>query len=460
MKTITTIAFLLFLSVSLYAQTITGTMSQLAKQEIKLEGFDGLKTYAIAKTTTDEVGNFTLNYGKKDKGVGYLMSADNKPLFVILSGEDIVLQGEALSYIETLKITKGDENEAFATYATEHPKREQALSAWLYLEKIYTNDPLFSSKSAAMNAITSEKARVNQEDSIFLNKLPASSYVRWFLPTRKLVSAVSTVAQYRTEEIPATIKAFRKLDYSDPRLYKSGLFKDAIESHFWLIENSGKSLDSVAIEMNVSIDAVLEPLFKDNKMLNEVTNYLFTLLERQSLFKASEHLALKVLSRDGCVIDKTLAQQLETYRAMKKGNIAPEILFDTASFSKPEQAFARLSDLKSNYTLLLFGGSWCPKCTEEFPEIATYYNNWKAKGVEVVFIGLEDNRKSFTDFTANFRFPSYSDLKKWDSKIVKDYYVFGTPTLFLLNNKREIVLRPISVKQVDAWISTFLTGSN
>jgi hypothetical protein len=45
--------------------------------------------------------------------------------------------------------------------------------------------------------------------------------VSWFLPTRKLVSSVSAVAQYRTEEIPATFAAFRNLDYSDQRLYKS-----------------------------------------------------------------------------------------------------------------------------------------------------------------------------------------------------------------------------------------------
>ena len=108
---------------------------------------------------------------------------------------------------------------------------------------------------------------------------------------------------------------------------------------------------------------------------------------------------------------------------------------------------------------MAFGASWCPKCTEEFPEMATFHEQWKAQGVEVVFIALEEDRKSFTDFTANFPFPSYSDLKKWDSKIATDYYVFATPTMFLLNNKREIVLRPISVKQVDAWIRSFVTDA-
>jgi hypothetical protein len=124
--------------------------------------------------------------------------------------------------------------------------------------------------------------------------LDPKSYVAWYLPTRRLVSDVSIVAQYRTEEIPATIQAYRTLDYTDDRLYRSGLFKDAIESHFWLLENSGKSLDSVFMEMKVSIDSMMTKLVKNEKKFNEVTDYLFDLLERHSLFQASEYLALKV----------------------------------------------------------------------------------------------------------------------------------------------------------------------
>lgn len=119
-----------------------------------------------------------------------------------------------------------------------------------------------------------KRKRIKVEDSVFLASLPKDSYISWFLPMRKLVSSVSVVAQYRTEEIPATIAAFRNMDYTDQRLYKSGLFKDAIESHFWLLENSGRSLDSVFIEMKLSIDAMFKKLALDQAKLNEVTNHL------------------------------------------------------------------------------------------------------------------------------------------------------------------------------------------
>jgi len=48
------------------------------------------------------------------------------------------------------------------------------------------------------------------------------------------------------------------------------------------------------------------------------------------------------------------------------------------------------------------------------------------------------------------------DYRKWDSQAVNDYYTFATPTLFLLDKDQKIILRPDSVKQVDAWVDFYL----
>ena len=436
------------------SQFITGKLSLLANQEITLQGFNGLQNYAIATTKIDEKGDFKLSYSKTDLGMGYLISTDKKIFLLVLSGEDIALVGEALSDSKTVTITKGQENQWFEQYANEHPKREQALSAWEYLDKIYTQEALFARQKSPNKAIQLERKRINKEDAAFLNSLPKESYCRWFLPTRKLVSSVSVVAQYRTQEIPATIQAFRTIDYTDNRLYKSGLFKDAIESHFWLLENSGKSLDSVFIEMQHSIDAMMVHLVKDEKKLNEVSNYLFDLLERHSLFKASEYLALKVLNEASCTIDSDLARQLESYRAMKKGNIAPDMVFQAQHYANglQQNQLTRLSQIQTPYTLVVFGASWCPKCTEELPTIIQNYSKWKNLGLEVVYISLDTDTATFEQALKSYPFFAYCDYKKWDSTPVKDYYVFGTPTFYLLNQQREIILRPNSVNQMAAWV--------
>jgi thiol-disulfide isomerase/thioredoxin len=465
-QNISLIAFLfVFIPLHAHAQhTITGTFPPLAGQQVKLVGFEGFDIYTIDQVRVNEQGVFQLSYAEKDFGMGYLAAEDNKAFFVILADEALKMEGEVLSFPETVVITSGLQNQLFGQYASEHPRREQALSAWVYLEKIYTLDTLFSIHSVPRNAIEAEKGRIRAEDRAFLDGLDPASYVSWFLPTRRLVSSVSVIAQYRTEEIPETVEAFRSLNYADPRLYKSGLFKEAIESHFWLLENSGRSLDSVFVEMHISIDRMMDHLVKDEERLNEVTDYLFNLLERHSLFSASEYLALTVLNEVGCTVDDDLAKQLESYRSMKRGNIAPDFEFTgdllAPGYAAPGIRPGKLSDVKSDYVVVVFGASWCPKCVDELQRMTGVYSKWKKQGVEVVFVSLDVDKKSFTDFAGNFPFISLCDYGKWKSPMVEAYFVSGTPTMYLLDNKREILLRPNSFNQMDAWVDWFLVQGN
>lgn len=459
-----TILTVCVLSLNAYAQhTITGNFPLLASQQVRLIGFEGFDIYTIDSTKVSEQGIFTLKYAYKDQGMGYLAAEDNKAYFVVLAQEDIQLKGEVFSVSESIATLSGKVNKLFVQYATEHPKREQALSAWVYLQKIYRGDSLFAIQKYPQQAIETEMQRIKQEDLDFLNNLNANSYIHWYLPVRKLVNSVSTVAQYRTEDIPASIGAFRNINYTDPRLYKSGLLKDVIESHFWLIENSGRSLDSVFIEMKISIDRMFENLLTDEKKLNEITSYLFKLLEQRSLFGASEYLALKLLNQVAYTIDSDLSSQLESYRAMKKGNIAPDFAFKGDYLAPgyiPANSPKKLSDIKSKYTVVVFGASWCPTCPEEISQIARLYNKWKTYKVEVIFVSLDEDQSVFKNFAGIFPFISICDYQKWNSPVVIAYHVFATPTMYLLDDKRQILLRPNSVKQLDSWVDWYLVQGN
>jgi thiol-disulfide isomerase/thioredoxin len=453
--------FLYILSQVVIAQNVQiGNFPALAGQEIKLIGIEGFDQFTIDSTIVSKEGFFELRYSNSEVGMGYLITANGKAHLVVLDHENIQLSGKDLSVPESVSIIEGVQNKQFVQYATEHPKREQALSAWIYLRKIYQRDSLFAYQKIPKAAIDAEIQRIKQEDEYFLKSLDPNTYVSWFLPICKLLNSVSTIAQYRTEEIPTTLATFRNLDYSDDRLYRSGLLSDVLESHFWLIENMGLSLDSVTVEMGVSIDILLSNLSQNEKRFNEITQYLFDLLEKRSLFQASEYLALHVLTQNSCTVNDDLARQLESYRAMKKGNTAPDIVFagdvykNGALVKKPK----RLSDIQSNYKVLIFGAAWCPKCAEELAQLPTLYQKWQSHGVEVVFISLDTDKALFKSFTSIFPFISMCDFQKWEGKAVNDYYIFATPTILLLNKELKIVLRPNSVRQMDAWVDWYLVN--
>ena len=445
----------LFLALgSSIAQTISGTFPSLANQTLTLEGTKGFDTYSIGTAKADEKGQFSLSYSPQDYGIAFLSGEDQKPFVVILEKIGVRLEGQVLSEASSIRILEGQENRWFEQYTQEQGKREQALSAWGYLQNLYQNDPHFAKQQVPNQAIGIEVKRLQQEEEQFINALPSESFVRWFLPIRKLVSSVGAVAQYRTAELPQTIAAFRTMDYADPRFQKSGLFRDVFESQFWLLENSGGTLDEIYGKMEVSIDAILLSVEKNATPYNEVVAYLLELLERRSLTNAAEYLALTVLEQDKVALQPRLARQLEGYRAMKVGTTVPEIQFtgDILLQGKPVAFPSRLTEVKAPYRLVIFGASWCPACSEAMAELIPLYEKWNKFGIEAIFVSLDTDPKAFQAYSEGMPFIAFSDYKKWDTKAVSDYYVASSPSFYLIDPSGQLLLRPLSVKQIDAWV--------
>jgi peroxiredoxin len=324
------------------------------------------------------------------------------------------------------------------------------------LKNLYDSDTLFKKEYATKFTITKEIEILNKADNDYLKILPLNSFMSWYLPVRKLISDVGAVAKYSPQEIPNTIKAFRAVNYAHPQLYTSGLLGDLIESQFWLVQNSGLDKDTMFKEMNTSVDFILGSVQKDEKLYNEFTKYLFQYFEKNSLFESSAYIALKALNQKEVILDNSLAFKLETYRKMKVGNTAPEIEFKGDVIVNHEllKNINRLSDIKSKYKLVVFGGSWCKQCKAETLQLIMRYNKWKAKEVEVVMVSLDTDKKAFEDFASDFPYTLVCDYKKWETQAAKDYYVSSSPTIFLLDSNNKIILRPPTVASLDSWLDS------
>jgi hypothetical protein len=66
----------------------------------------------------------------------------------------------------------------------------------------------------------------------------------------------------------------------------------------------------------------------------------------------------------------------------------------------------------------------------------------------------------FKNFAAGFPFISICDYQKWESPVVKSYHVFASPSIYLLDDKRKILLRPNSVNHLDSWVDWYLVEGN
>jgi peroxiredoxin len=267
-------------------------------------------------------------------------------------------------------------------------------------------------------------------------------------------TAQNTYVNTSPKEIQSSKNPFLNINYSNSQIYSSGLIYDIIEKKFWAIQKSGLDEATRYKEMVASVDIILDSVKKNEKVYIDLTKYLFQYFEKYSLFNASEYIALKALSQKEVILNTTLAFKLESYRKMKVGNRAPnfELVGDVFKNGSALITAVHLSDIKAKYKLIIFGGSWCNQCREEMIQLLPRYNNWKAKGVEVIFVSLDTDKKEFENFITPFPFYSACDYKKWDTQAAKDYYVSSSPTIFLLDSNNKIILRPPTVASLDSWL--------
>ena len=124
-----------------------------------------------------------------------------------------------------------------------------------------------------------------------------------------------------------------------------------------------------------------------------------------------------------------------------------------------------LSDLRGDYVLLDFWGSWCPPCRRDNPNLVKLHNAFSdvkfkdGSGFSIVTVALEKNNKSWEKAAKRDGFI-------WDNQIVEiskivmlsslaqKYGVKDIPAKFLIGPKGEI----LGVNQSYEELRTFLMG--
>lgn len=433
--------FLFFCNVS-FAQThyaLQGIFPQAANKEILLKRFTIKGDSLLTKTKTDAQGKFILSYPASYLGAALLEIKDSKSLIVLLNHENLEMQWDKLEEFKTLKFAHSPENDAFGEGMELYQKTEGKRAGLTFLLSYYGEEadklPFFRTEIKEQNS-----AMPN-----FLAALPKDSYAAYYLKIRKLIADMPQTASRYIERMPEHEKEFNGMDFAATNLLQSGLYYELLDAYFILMESH---LDKQYEHINVSTDALIKSLKTVPELQQQVTEHLFRLFEKRSLFPAAEHLALAMLSDNSCQLDGKHEALFEQYRKMVLGNTAPELLLEN---SKTQNT--KLSEIKSKYKLVVFGSSWCNKCSEEIPKIKTFYDQWKKKyDLEVVLISLDTDAAKYEAFVKDFPWISSCDYKSWEGKNARDYCVFGTPTMYLLDSNQKIVLKPISPEQINAWL--------
>lgn len=434
---------LLFTAIT-FAQnhTIKGTMLQATNKEIALKGFTFKGDTLLATTKTNDKGIFEIKYPSKYIGAAVLDIKDVKSVIVLLNEENFEMNWTNLEEFSTLKFIYSPENDAFANGIEKYQQSEAKLSALIFLSQLYKNQPI---QKKWFDAEIKNQKNIMPK---YFASLPKNSYAKYYVNIRKMIADMPNTAGRYIERMPIHEKEINQLDFANKNLIQSGLYQELLDAYILLTESY---LDQQYPHINGSIDAMLKSLDKNATLKQEVAQYIFKTLEKRSLFPAAEHLALSMLDKQNCQLTPERTALFEQYRKMAVGQTATDIDFANSKSDK-----TKLSEINSKYRLVVFAASWCEKCKEEMPKLKSFYEGWKTKyNLEIILNSLDTYKEQNDNFVKDFSWISSCDYKSWEGKAARDYFVFGTPTMYLLDNNNKILLKPRSPEQIEAWLTAF-----
>lgn len=124
-------------------------------------------------------------------------------------------------------------------------------------------------------------------------------------------------------------------------------------------------------------------------------------------------------------------------------SINPKVGDKYVDFTEPnvEGKNISLSDFKGKVVLLDFWGSWCGACREGNPKLVKIYNEFNAKGFEILGVAADINKAAWINAIKKdgLSWQNVTDLKGWNNKAAIIYAIDKYPTNYLIDRSGTIV---------------------
>ncbi len=129
---------------------------------------------------------------------------------------------------------------------------------------------------------------------------------------------------------------------------------------------------------------------------------------------------------------KQVAEIIQSTEKTAIGNTASDFTI-TDPLGKPISLHA----YRGKYVLVDFWASWCGPCRVENPNVVNTYRNYHSDKFDILGVSLDNNKEQWLKAIQkdNLQWKQGSDLKAWNSQVVKEYGIKGIPFNMLLDAK-------------------------
>jgi len=136
-------------------------------------------------------------------------------------------------------------------------------------------------------------------------------------------------------------------------------------------------------------------------------------------------------------------EKLKILKSVSVGSVAPDI-----SLPNTKGALVKISSFRGKYLLIDVWAGWCGPCRKENPNQVRMYQKYKNQNFTIVGISLDEERAKWEDaiLKDGLTWNQLSDLKGWNSLVVRNYGLNSIPQNYLLDPNGVIIAKNLQGK--------------
>ena len=373
----------------------------------------------------------------------FILDRDHHTDF-IFNKEDVYIEVDYDSFDDPVKKIQSKENLCYYEFLRNQASFRKKFSLLTPLLGIYPKDDKFY-KEIVIKVEQTQKDYLDyiegvmkKQSQLFASKMIA---VNDFVPFDVSLSEMD-----RKKFIRAHF--FDKVPMRDTSLLRTNVYANKVIEYLSFYSNQELPQKLLEKEFIKAVDVILATIPMEPTVYDFVLSYLVGGFEKFKFEEVLNHIYENYLVKLGCENDKVksdLASRIDGYQKMAIGKTAPEFSVPDLS-GKP----VTIATSTKDYILLVFWASWCPHCQQMIPALEKIYDGTSDRKFEVVTISLDTAAAPWKDYLSKQKTTWYncSELKGWESKVAKDYHIYATPTMFLLDRQRKIIAKPITISDL------------
>lgn len=434
---------------------ITGKLPQEKGKKIYLEVYQHFGKKLYDSTLIDATGYFQLKYLSNVEGAGNIYTNKTNVYPILLSDRELILKGGTLANYNSIFIEKGESNIRYHKYLIHKNIFNSFSFVFLNTQNLLASD---SNKQYLKNLSIFIQQQQKQflKSSVFSVDTVKSTYVSWYIQQEENFKTINEIVSlYPNADISTYINHFRNYNFKDKRFENAGLIDRIFETHFFLLQNhySQKQEDFVK-QIQLTIDALLEATENQDIYFNGIANTLFNYFLKNSYNQFADLVATKITQQKKLSIYPTLEKKIQFFTKIKIGKTVPNIVFDSLFLvKKTDEPVQSLYGLQRKYKIIIFGASWCDACSQELSNTIQWYDSWKQKGAECMFIALDTEQVAFKQFVRQLPYIAYCDYRGWESIPAKEYAINASPTILVLDKDNKLIDNPKSVQDIIYYLN-------